>query len=67
MCLFAVGMEFWKQLCLEHGISPGKYIYWPFFYDTESDTSDSNTNSINSNSIVINTFNDLCHVQIQNV
>ena len=20
--LFAVGMEFWKQLCLEHGISP---------------------------------------------
>lgn len=22
--LFAVGMEFWKQLCLEHGISPGK-------------------------------------------
>lgn len=21
---FVVGMEFWKQLCAEHGISPGK-------------------------------------------
>ena len=25
-----VGMEFWKQLCLEHGISPGMipYVYF---------------------------------------
>lgn len=24
----AVGMEFWKQLCAEHGIRPGKYHLW---------------------------------------
>lgn len=25
-----VGMEFWKQLCAEHGIRPGTYIIWVF-------------------------------------
>ena len=24
LTIIAVGMEFWKQLCAEHGINPGK-------------------------------------------
>ena len=26
-CLFIVGMEFWKQLCTEHGINPGRLSF----------------------------------------
>ncbi len=25
LLIFIVGMEFWKQLCAEHGINPGKH------------------------------------------
>lgn len=29
LCIL-VGMEFWKQICAEHGISPGKNDYFYF-------------------------------------
>ena len=34
----AVGMEFWKQLCAEHGISPGIYIHPPTHTHTHTYT-----------------------------
>ena len=35
-CGNQIGSEFWKQLCAEHGISPGKYPLLFVVYDIAS-------------------------------